>query len=238
MTVFKVLNKYITKLNCLAFVALLGFSSITSATVIEINGTRLNPIEIDESFRTFYRYADPTPYSANTGYELANTFTMFFAKHADDLALFMIFSGPDGDAGGVNFDIDGDGELIYLDDPVRREPGTGRIIERDPIVGNNVSLNYVAGYTDGLIYGGSIESNWSLNINFNDSYGLDGYRMLSFDRNGGYTIADSGSNMPSAIYTTITNTSQVPVPYLGGLFVVALALLTVRTRVNHSKAAI
>ena len=136
----------------------------------------------------------------------------------NDTALFLIFGGPGGNAGTADFDIVGsEGGISFIDDPVRRDPETGEITQRDPINGNNVSMKYVAGYTDGLIFSGITSDDWSIDINFNSVTGIDNYRFLTFDEQGNDSVLYSMSGTPSSISVQTVSAPIVSLLMLFGL---------------------
>lgn len=211
---------------------LLGIHGQAFSAPIAISQAGDNAIEINESFRNFYSFADGTPWSANTGYEQANTLTAFFAEYQAEQALFLIFSGPGGLAGGVDFDIVGSqGRISFVDDPIRTLPDGSRV-PRDPVVGSNVSMNYVENYTDGLIYSGLTSQDWSINIDFNSSYGLDGFRFLGFDGQGNDTVMFEQDSLPSSLQF-INTARSVSTPSILMLLLIGMVFAFTRNSIKR-----
>ncbi|WP_218418599.1 PEP-CTERM sorting domain-containing protein [Alteromonas lipotrueae] len=185
------------------------------AAIISVDGTEVDALSINTSFESFYNFTD---WSANTGYEIANELVAFFVTDdSNALGLFMIFSGPGGDAGSLNFDlISSEGSVVFVDDPGGR----------DPIVGTNVSFGYAAGKTDGLVFSDFVTESWAIDVVFNNFSGVTGYNFLSFDASGTASVAASGALTDFNVSSTASATPGAPisVPAPSSLLILMLSL--------------
>lgn len=183
------------------------------AAVISVDGTEVDALSINTSFESFYNFTD---WSANTGYEIANELVAFFVTDdSNALGLFMIFSGPGGDAGSLNFDLlSSEGSVVFVDDPDGR----------DPIVGTNVTFGYAADKTDGLVFSDFISESWSLDVVFNSVSGVNGFSFLSFDASGVATVASAGALTDFNVSSTVAPGAPVSVPTPSSLLILLLSL--------------
>lgn len=200
--------------------AMLVSASLSANAALIVNGsTEVNALQLSESFVSFYDFKD---WSANTGLEQANELVAFFAiDDTDELGLYMIFSGPTGSAGAINFDINGsNGNVIFIDDPSGRDPVVATS------TGSNVSFSYVAGKTDGLVYADFVGDLWSLDILFNRFTGINGYSFLTFDSAGNSSTAVSGTGLENLTLTSFPS-SSVSVSTPSTLMIFALSIVCV-----------
>lgn len=220
----RLVRQFIFSIKTLVAVCLVLMSTIGNAGLIKIEESEISAIELSDTFRSFYAFASVTPWSANTGLERANTLVAFLAEYADEQALFLIFSGPGGDAGSANFDIVGsEGGISYVDDPIRTDPVTGVRTPRDPVVGNNVSMTYIEGYTDGLIFSGLFSDDWNIDIDIFSTTGIDNFVFLSFDEDGNESVAYSTSGVPNRLL--VGNLELVSAPILSLVTLAGIVLL-------------
>lgn len=191
-------------------------ASTASASLITANGNATNALQLTESFEDFYNFDDPNTFSANTGLEQANSVVAFLAESANELALFLIFSGPGGDAGSADFDITGtDGAISFVDDA------------QETPTASNVIFNYVAGKTDGLIFSGLTDASWSVDVIFNATTGLDSLTFLTFDDQGESSVLFATSGVPEALNV---QTVAVSAPLTGALLLTGLGCLLYRRK--------
>ncbi|MDO6539764.1 PEP-CTERM sorting domain-containing protein [Alteromonas stellipolaris] len=200
-------------LQALMVVFLVSSAFQAKAAIISVEGVEVEALSINTSFESFYNFTD---WSANTGYEIANELVAFFVTDASDaLGLFMIFSGPGGDAGSVNFDLlSSEGSVVFVDDPDGR----------DPIVGTNVSFGYAADKTDGLVFSEFVSDSWFIDVVFNSVSGVSGFNFLTFDANGVADIATSGSLSDFSISSASAPSAPVGVPAPSSLLILLLSL--------------
>lgn len=203
--------------KAIAAVMLVSASLSANAALIVNGSTEVNALQLSESFESFYDFNN---WSANTGFEQANELVAFFATNdADELGLYMIFSGPTGSAGAINFDINGsNGSVIFVDDPDGRDPVVSTA------TGSNVTFSYVAGKTDGLVYADFVGDLWSLDILFNRFTGINGYSFLTFDSAGNSSAAVSGTGLDNLTLTSFPS-SSVSVSTPSTLMIFALSVV-------------
>lgn len=210
----KLLNKAIVA------VLFLSASLCANATLIVNGSTAVNALKLSDSFESFYNFND---WSANTGFEQANKLVAFFAENdSNALGLYMIFSGPTGGAGDINFDINGPtGNVVFVDDPSGRDPVVATAN------GTNVTFKYVAGKTDGLVYSDFTGDAWNLDILFNTFSGVDGYSFLSFDPSGNSTVAASGSSLENLTLTSFPSSNAAEVSAPSTLMILGLSIVCI-----------
>jgi hypothetical protein len=196
-------------------------SSIASAAIIKVEDVELKTLELSSgTFKSFYAFTEHAgnliTWSANTGLEEANTIVTFFAKVNNDIAMFMIASGPDGSAGSLDFDVTASqGSILFVDDP-----------DNDPVNGSNVSMSYVAGKTDGIIYGKFPVGQWNIDVLFNSTSGLDSMRFLTFDQQGQASVALTKDSIQDFSVTSMNITS----PSVVMLFLSMLGFILTRKK--------
>ena len=200
-------------LQALMVVFLVSSAFQAKAAIISVEGVEVEALSINTSFESFYNFTD---WSANTGYEIANELVAFFVTDASDaLGLFMIFSGPGGDAGSLNFDLlSSEGSVVFVDDPDGR----------DPIVGTNVSFGYAADKTDGLVLSEFVSDSWFIDVVFNSVSGVSGFNFLTFDANGVADVATSGSLSDFSISSANAPSAPIGVPAPSSLLILLLSL--------------
>lgn len=197
-------------------VALMSASLFANAAFLSVNDISVNALTLNETLESFYGFDN---WQANTGLEVDNELVAFFAiDSSDELGFYMIFGGPSGNKGVVNFDIIGNnGEVTFVDE--------SRDKVQDTTNGTKVKFTYGAGFTDGLIYSNFIGDDWELAIDFGVISGVTGFSFLSFGTDGDATTVLSDSplqNFDIASTSSLASATSVSTPGTLAIFAVGL----------------
>jgi hypothetical protein len=138
------------------------------------NGNAIEALDLNgdfTSFEEFYDYDSTFQWSSNTGLEEADTIVMFLAELGGELAIFSTISSPQGGSKGqVGFDYTATaGDMLFLDDPDESVNSAGIIFK------------YGSDKSDGFIYSGLGDFDWSFVPSFFNASNVDGIKFVSFD---------------------------------------------------------
>ncbi|WP_150140552.1 hypothetical protein [Candidatus Enterovibrio escicola] len=156
-----------------SMLGLLVSSFNAQAGFMSWNGNTIEALDLNgdfTSFEEFYDYDNAFQWSSNTGLEEADTIVMFLAELGGELAIFSTISSPQGGSKGqVGFDYTASaGSMLFLDDPDESVNSAG------------INFKYGSNKSDGFIYGGLGNFDWSFVPSFFNASNVDGIKFVSF----------------------------------------------------------
>lgn len=150
----------------------LAMAHTANASMISVNGTSVEALDLNgsySSFLDFYDYNTVNVFTSNTGLEQSNTIVMFFAELNSEFSLFTLVSGPLGGSGKASVNVVGsDGAISFVDDAAESTSTSF------------VNWVYSGKKGDGLIYSGITDDFWSLDLEFAGLQNIKGLEFLSF----------------------------------------------------------
>lgn len=199
----------------------LAMAHTANASLISVNGTTVEALDLNgsySSFLDFYDYNTANRFTSNTGLEQSDSIVMFFAELNNEFGLFTLVSGPIGGRGSASLSIRGsDGSVSFVDDPDESS---------NPLI----SWSYDRNRGDGLIYSGLTGDSWILGFEFSNLTNILGLEFLTFE-DGIFSEATSALSDNETSYTAIyssravTQVSEPSMLGLTGVFLIALSLL-------------
>lgn len=162
----------IIKSFMLIAISLASFHS--RAGLISINGSSVEALDLNgiyNSFEEFYDYDDAFVWSSNTGFEVIDTVVFFVAELNNEYGIFSTISSANGGSKGkVSFNYAAtSGSMLFLDDPDEK------------LDGSTIVFRYAQDRSDGFIYGGLDNNDWSFSASFFDETNINGIGFVSFD---------------------------------------------------------
>lgn len=157
-----------------SMLGLLVSSFNVQAGFMSWNGNAIEALDLNgdfASFEEFYDYDSTFQWSSNTGLEEADTIVMFLAELGGELAIFSTISSPQGGSRGqVGFDYTATaGDMLFLDDPDESVNSAG------------INFKYGSDKSDGFIYSGLGDFDWSFVPSFFNASNVDGIKFVSFN---------------------------------------------------------
>jgi len=211
-----------------SFISLFASSLSAQAGFLSWNGNSIEALDLNgnySSFEEFYDYNSSFKWSSNTGLEESDTIVMFVAELNNEYGIFSTISSPiGGSAGQLSFDFSATaGSMLFLDDPDESLDSSG------------VNFIYAANRSDGFIYGGLGDFDWSFIPTFFNAQNIDGLKFISFD-NGSVSSAtysgllslDDSFELSNQQLPTASNTVSEPGTLL--LLLLGCASLLARLR--------
>ena len=182
-------------------ISLFASSFSAQAGFLSWNGNSIEALNLNgnySSFEEFYDYNSSFKWSSNTGLEEVDTVVMFVAELNNEYGIFSTISSPTGgSAGQLSFDFSATaGSILFLDDP------------DESIDSSGVSFVYAANRSDGFIYGGLGDFDWSFIPTFFNAQNIDGLKFISFD-NGSVSSA-TYSSLLSLDDSFVLSNQQLP----------------------------
>jgi hypothetical protein len=222
ITGWRVLMKFLKQILAAGFALAIAHSA--SASIISVNGTEVEALDLNgsySSFLDFYDYNTVNRFTSNTGLEQSDSIVMFFAELNSELSLFTLVSGPLGGNGKASVSFSGsDGAISFVDDAAEFTSTS------------SVNWEYSSKKGDGLIYSGITDALWSLDFDFTGLENVKGLEFLSFTDGlfDNATAAISGNDTTYSVLGISNSSVQVSEPTSLAMFGALLLGLSLTRR--------